>query len=163
MLFVLGLIAAAYSSADSALTALTTSFSIDVLEVDKLPEAEAAKKRKLVHIGMSVALMVVIMVFKWIDNPNVISAVFTAAGYTYGPLLGLYAYGLFTKRKALDNAIPFIAIASPILSFVLDYNSKAMFGGYEIGFEILLINGMITFLGLWLSSFYTGRENPASV
>jgi Na+/proline symporter len=163
MLFVLGLIAAAYSSADSALTALTTSFSIDVLEVDKLPEAEAAKKRKLVHIGMSVALMVVIMVFKWIDNPNVISAVFTAAGYTYGPLLGLYAYGLFTKRRALDKAIPIIAIASPILSFVLDNNSKAMFGGYEIGFEILLINGMITFQGLWLSSFYTGRENPASV
>jgi Na+/proline symporter len=163
MLFVLGLIAAAYSSADSALTALTTSFSIDVLEVDKLPEAEAAKKRKLVHIGMSVALMVVIMVFKWIDNPNVISAVFTAAGYTYGPLLGLYAYGLFTRRQAFDKAIPFIAIASPILSFILDSNSKAMFGGYEIGFEILLINGMITFLGLWLSSFYTGKENPVVV
>ncbi len=159
ILFVLGLIAAAYSSADSALTALTTSFSIDVLEVDKMPEAEAARKRKMVHIGMSFALMIVIMFFKLLDNPNVISAVFTAAGYTYGPLLGLYAFGLFTRRKAFDKAIPFIAVASPILSYILDVNSEALFNGYKIGFEILIVNGMITFIGLWISGFaYGGRD-----
>jgi SSS family transporter len=152
MLFVLGLIAAAYSSADSALTALTTSFSIDVLGVDKLPEEEATRKRKLVHIGMSVALMVVIMLFKMLDNPNVISAVFTAAGYTYGPLLGLYAFGLFTKRAVRDKAVPYIAIASPLLSYVLDLYSAQLFAGYEIGFEILLVNGLITFIGLWIYS-----------
>jgi len=151
VLFILGLIAAAYSSADSALTALTTSFSIDVLEVDKLSEAEATKKRKLVHIGMSFALMIVILIFKLIDNPNVISAVFTAAGYTYGPLLGLYAFGLFTRLATWDKAVPYIAVASPIISYFLDVNSARFFGGYEIGFEILIINGMITFLGLLLS------------
>jgi SSS family transporter len=148
ILFVLGLIAAAYSSADSALTSLTTSFSIDILEVDKLDPKDAQRKRQRVHIYMSLVLVAVILIFKIINNDSVIAQLFTAAGYTYGPLLGLYAFGLFTKRKVKDKFVPFIAIASPVISFVLDYFSAQLFNGYEIGFEILLINGALTFLGL---------------
>lgn len=152
VLFVLGLIAAAYSSADSALTALTTSFSIDILEVNKKAENIAKRIRQRVHIGMSVILIIVIMIFKIINNDSVIAQLFTAAGYTYGPLLGLYAFGLFSKRQVRDGDVPYIAIASPIISFVLDYWSADIFGGYEIGFEILIINGLITYFGLWISS-----------
>jgi len=150
ILFVLGLIAAAYSSADSALTALTTSYSIDILEVDKMKEVEAKKKRTRVHIAMSLVLIAVILLFRWINDDSVIAQLFTAAGYTYGPLLGLYAFGLFTKKKVVDRLVPLIAILSPVLSFILDTYSSELFGGYEIGFEILLINGAIMFLGLSL-------------
>jgi SSS family solute:Na+ symporter len=152
ILFVLGLIAAAYSSADSALTALTTSYSLDILEVDKLDEKTAKRKRQRVHIVMSLVLIAVILIFRVINNDSVIAQLFTAAGYTYGPLLGLYAFGLFTKLPVRDREVPYIAVASPILSFILDYNSAELFNGYEIGFEILLINGAITYFGLWLSS-----------
>ena len=152
VLFVLGLIAAAYSSADSALTSLTTSFSIDILEVDKKDEKSAKKQRMQVHIAMSVVLIIVILIFRVINNDSVISQLFTAAGYTYGPLLGMYAFGLFTKRTVNDKHVPFIAVLSPILSYVLDLFCADLFGGYEIGFEILLINGFITFLGLLISS-----------
>lgn len=163
ILFVLGLIAAAYSSADSALTALTTSFSIDILEVDKKAENIAKRIRQRVHVGMSVVLVFVIMLFRLINNDSVISQLFTAAGYTYGPLLGLYAFGLFSKRKVRDNDVPFIAIASPIISFVLDYWSAELFGGYEIGFEILIINGAITYLGLLISSILKKDAPSTSV
>ncbi len=152
--FVLGLIASAYSSADSALTALTTSFSIDILEVDKLPEAEAKKRRQRVHVGMSLVLVLVIIVFRIINNDSVIAQLFTAAGYTYGPLLGLYAFGLFTRRAVKDRWVPLVALVSPVLSFMVDFWSADLFGGYEIGFEILIINGLITFTGLFL----IGRE-----
>ena len=148
ILFVLGLIAAAYSSADSALTALTTSFCIDILEVDKQEEKKAERTRKRVHVGMSVVLIVVIVLFRLINDESVIKQLFTAAGYTYGPLLGLYAFGLFTKRGVRDRWVPWIAVASPVVSFFLDYNSAALFRGYEIGFEILIINGLLTFIGL---------------
>ena len=158
MLFVLGLIAAAYSSADSALTALTTSFSIDILEVDKRDEKSARRIRQYVHIGMSVVLILVIVLFKLINNDSVISQVFTAAGFTYGPLLGLYAFGLFTRRRVRDRDVPYIAIASPIISFILHYWSAEIFGGYVIGFEILIINGAITYLGLLISSFLKNDE-----
>ncbi len=150
--FILGLIAAAYSSADSALTALTTSFTIDILETDQTNEAKAKKVRQRVHIAMSLTLVVVILIFKAVGNDSVIASLFTAAGYTYGPLLGLYAFGLYTKRQANDKLIPAIAIGSPILSFILDTFSAQLFSGYEIGFEILIINGLITFLGLWMIS-----------
>ncbi|NEN23217.1 sodium:solute symporter [Cryomorpha ignava] len=161
ILFVLGLIAAAYSSADSALTALTTSFSIDILEVEKKAENIAKRIRQRVHIGMSIVLVFVIMLFRIINNDSVISQLFTAAGYTYGPLLGLYAFGLFSKRQVRDNDVPYIAIASPIISFVLDYWSADIFGGYEIGFEILIINGAITYLGLFISSILK-KDAPSS-
>jgi Na+/proline symporter len=150
--FVLGLIAAAYSSADSALTALTTSYSIDILEVDKLDEQTAQRKRRRVHVWMSLLLIAVILIFRLINDQSVIAQLFTAAGYTYGPLLGLYAFGLFTKLPVVDREVPYIAVASPMLCFLLDLYSADLLGGYEIGFEILLINGAITYLGLWFSS-----------
>lgn len=152
ILFVLGLIAAAYSSADSALTALTTSFCIDILEVDKLPERQAERRRKVVHVGMSVVLVIVILIFRVINDDSVIQQLFTAAGYTYGPLLGLYAFGLFTRRPVRDRWVPWVAIASPIASFFIDEYSAELFAGYEIGFEILIINGALTYLGLWALS-----------
>ena len=161
MFFILGLIAAAYSSADSALTALTTSYSIDILEVDKKPETNAVATRRKVHIFMSMALVVIILIFKAIDNDSVIAQLFTAAGYTYGPLLGMYAFGLFTKLGVKDKFVPIICILSPVLSFILDYWSAELFGGYEVGFEILIINGLITFIGLLLLN--TGRKKKAEL
>lgn len=150
IIFLLGITAAAYSSADSALTALTTSFSVDFLGMDA--EKDNKKLRTLIHIGFSALLFMVIIVFKAINDQNVISAVFTAAGYTYGPLLGLYAFGLFTKRQAKDTIVPFIAILAPILSYLLSIYSETLLWGYKFGFELLIVNGSITFIGLWVFS-----------
>ncbi len=151
IVFLLGLIAAAYSSADSALTSLTTSFSIDILDIEKkYDEAKQILIRKRIHVAMSIVLILVIIVFKYIiADETVISKLFTFAGYTYGPLLGLYAFGLFTKWKIKDNLVPFIAIASPFLAFLTSYVLET-YAGILVGFTILLINGGITFLGLVL-------------
>ncbi len=120
MFFLLGLIAAAYSSADSALTSLTTSFSIDILEIDKKKDkVEQEKVRKKIHVLFSFILIAVILIFKYfIADESVIAKIFTFAGYTYGPLLGLYAFGLFTKLKVQDKAVPFICIVAPILTWL---------------------------------------------
>ncbi len=152
ILFLLGIIAAAYSSADSALTSLTTSFCVDFLNF-KQEETQAIQKqqkryRLLTHLGFSVLLFLVILVFKALNNEAVISAVFKAAGYTYGPLLGLYSFGLFTKFKVRDHGVPIVCLLSPILSFILNENSVSWFNGYQFGFEILLVNGGLTFIGL---------------
>ncbi len=150
IVFMLGLIAAAYSSADSALTALTTSFSVDILNIKKYDSEKKRKAiRKWVHALFSVVLFFVILIFNAINDESVVSAIFTAAGYTYGPLLGLYAFGLFTKLKTIDKLVPVIAILSPILSFYI----KGLVGrlyGWQISFELLVINGAITFIGLWV-------------
>jgi len=149
--FLLGLIAAAYSSADSALTSLTTSFSIDILDIEKKYDAQKqVKVRKQIHILISFILILVIIAFKYIiKDASVIAKVFTFAGYTYGPLLGLYAFGLFTKMNVKDKIVPIIAILSPILSYVISVNSLKWFG-FEFGFFILILNGFLTFLGLFL-------------
>ncbi len=149
--FVLGLIAAAYSSADSALTSLTTSFSIDILDIEKkYNPTDQVKTRKKIHILFSVVLVLVIIIFKYvIRDASVITKLFVFAGYTYGPLLGLYAFGLFTKLKVKDNWVPVIAILSPILSYIISDNSATWFG-FEFGFFILILNGFLTFLGLIL-------------
>lgn len=151
LLFILGLIAAAYSSADSALTALTTSFCIDILEIKKKPQEKRPAIRKMTHIGFSLLMVGVIILFKAINNDSVISSVFTVAGYTYGPLLGLYAFGLFTKRGVKDSLVPFICISSPVICYILNVNSVAWLNGYKFGFELLILNGLITFLGLWFA------------
>ncbi|WP_439183037.1 sodium:solute symporter [Carboxylicivirga taeanensis] len=145
--FMLGLVAAAYSSADSALTSLTTSFSVDILGVEKKNQAVAKKLRFKVHIGFSILLAVVILLFRAFNNDSVISTVFNLAGYTYGPLLGLYAFGLFTKLQVRDYLVPFIAILSPVIIGLLDYN-------FTIGFEKLIYNGAIAFIGLLLIARY---------
>lgn len=149
--FLLGLIAAAYSSADSALTSLTTSFSIDILEIEKKhEEASQIKIRKKVHLGMSLVLILVIVFFNYvIGDASVINKLFTFAGYTYGPLLGLYAFGLFSTRSVVDKWVPVIAILSPIIGYVISHYSLTYFE-FEFGFFILILNGLLTFLGLIL-------------
>ena len=148
VLFVLGLIAAAYSSADSALTALTTSFCVDILGFERKEIKDAKKKRKLVHLAISLVLLLVIMLFKLIKDESVIKELFVAAGYTYGPLLGLFSFGLFTKFNVKDKWVPIVCIVSPLLCYGLKQNSEAWFNGYQIGFELLIINGLLTFVGL---------------
>ncbi len=149
--FLLGLIAAAYSSADSALTSLTTSFCFDILDIENKPETKRKNLRKRVHIGFSVVLILVILLFDLIfKDVSVIWELFKAAGYTYGPLLGLFAFGLISKSQIKDKFVWIIAIAAPLLSYMLNMYSKELFNGYEIGFEILIINGLLMFLGLLL-------------
>jgi len=146
--FILGLIAAAYSSADSALTALTTSVCVDFLNIEKKESKIKIRLRKQVHILMSLVLFIVILIFNLINDESVISALFKAAGYTYGPLLGLFSFGLFTKKAVQDKLVPYICILSPILCYALNYYSKTIFNGYQFGFELLILNGLITFIGL---------------
>ncbi|MCP4309640.1 MAG: sodium:solute symporter [Bacteroidetes bacterium] len=150
--FIVGLVAAAYSSADSALTALTTSFTIDILEGQRLEEEQLTRTRRWVHLGISVVLGLVIMLFRAINDESVISALFRFAGYTYGPLLGLYAFGLFTHRQPRDRLVPLLAVLSPILSFLLSKFSEQLFNGYHFGFELLIVNGAIMFVALLLTS-----------
>ncbi|WP_438973507.1 sodium:solute symporter [Polaribacter sp.] len=149
--FVLGLIAAAYSSADSALTSLTTSFSIDILEIDKNKNQQQQEKiRKRIHIIFSLILIITILIFKYfIADESVIAKIFTFANYTYGPLLGLYAFGLFTKLKSKDKWIPLICILSPIITYFLNYFSLILYG-FNFGYALLIVNGCVTFIGLYL-------------
>jgi len=150
ILFILGLVAAAYSSADSALTALTTSFCVDFLRFGKTERSvnERKRLRYMTQSGFSVLIFMVILVFHQISNEAVISSIFKAAGYTYGPLLGLYAFGLFTKMKVRDSRVPAVCLLSPGLTFLIDYLGAKM--GFSFGFLVLLLNGGLTFAGLWL-------------
>lgn len=149
--FSIGIIAAAFSSADSALTALTTSFCVDILGVEK-EEAQKAKKVRLkVHLMISILFAVIILVFKALNNRSVIDAIYMIASYTYGPLLGLFVFGLFTKKRPRDKYVPYICIASPLICFLTDYLVK-QYTGYVFSYEMLMLNGLITFMGLWISS-----------
>ena len=150
--FLLGITAATYASSDSALTALTTSFCVDFMNVEKRPEVERARIKQIVHIGFSVVFFVVIIIFRQLNSKEVITAVFDIAGYTYGPLLGLYAFGMSNKRPVMDRIVPFICLASPVLTYLVNENSATWFGGYKFGFERLLLNGLFTFIGLWIVS-----------
>lgn len=147
VVFLLGIIAAAYSSADSALTALTTAFCVDFLNFEKRDEKDKQRTRIKVHIAFSLILFAVILIFKAISDDSVINLIFRAAGYTYGPLLGLFAFGLLTKLKLNDRLVPVVCVAAPVLSFVIDMNTGGWFG-----FFILALNGALTFLGLLLIS-----------
>jgi Na+/proline symporter len=150
VLFVVGIIAAAFSSADSALAALTTSFSVDILGIQREEALTARRKRMIIHLSISVLFIFIIMIFRALNNKSVIDAIYTIVSYTYGPLLGLYAFGLFTKLRTNDKLVPFIALVSPVLCALLSYVSKT-YWGYTFGYELLIINGLITFAGLWLS------------
>jgi len=161
--FLLGITAATYASADSALTALTTSFCIDFMNVENRPEAQRSRIKMIVHIGFSLLFYVVILLFRQLNSKEVITAVFDIAGYTYGPLLGLYTFGIFSKRPVLDRAVPFICLAAPVLTYIVNENSAAWFGGYKFGFERLLLNGLITLLGLWAVSRPVRQEEPVAV
>jgi SSS family transporter len=151
IIFVLGITAAAYSSADSTLTALTTSFCIDFLEIErKYPKDRQVAVRKKVHLAFTFIMFLAILIFHWINDQSVINSVFIIAGYTYGPLLGLYAFGLFTRMKVQDKMVPFLAVAAPLITFFISSNSERWFWGYKFGFEALILNGLLMFLGLYL-------------
>ena len=148
--FILGLIAAAYSSADSALTSLTTSFCVDFLAIEKQDPENQKSLRKKTHIGMSLLLILVVIAFKHILNSNVIDSLLTVAGYTYGPLLGLFTFSIFTKYTIKDRYVWFVVFASVGLTSILGSIDAALLGGYQIGYELLPLNGLFTFLGLIL-------------
>jgi Na+/proline symporter len=150
IIFIIGIIAAAYSSADSALTSLTTSFCIDFLGFEKKERLNSERLRKQVHVAFSILLFFVVMIFKAFNNQSVVVALFRVAGYTYGPLLGLFAFGILTKRKIYDRIVPFLAIISPVISFFISRYSEKLFFGYRIGFELLIVNASIMFIGLLL-------------
>ncbi|MDC3334580.1 sodium:solute symporter [Flavobacteriaceae bacterium] len=148
--FILGLIAAAYSSADSALTSLTTSFCIDFLNLEKYPEKKQKSIRKKTHIGMSVLLILVVILFKYILDRNVIDGLLTVAGYTYGPLLGLFAFGIFTSYKIHDRHVWWVLLGALALISIIGNLDAATLGSYQLGYELLPLNGLLTFLGLVL-------------
>ena len=157
--FIIGLVAAAYSSADSALTSLTTSFCVDFLDFNKdqasknqdaYNQSKQEKTRKVIHVVFSLILFLVITAFWLINDQSVINALFKFAGYTYGPLLGLYSFGLFTKYKVRDQLVPLICVLSPILTYFINSNSETLFWNYKFGFELLILNGLITCIGLYL-------------
>jgi len=148
IVFILGLIAAAYSSADSALTSLTTSYCIDFLDIEGKEKAKQKGIRKRAHIGISILLVIVIVIFKYVLEDNVISSLLQVASYTYGPLLGLFAFGIFTKINVKDHLVWVIAILSVVATYFLNLYSKDIFNGYIFGYELLIVNGLFTFLGL---------------
>lgn len=153
IMFIIGIIAAAFSSADSALTALTTSFCIDILGVEsgKSDGRSAVKARRYVHAGVTAVFILFILAFKALNSTSVIDAVYIMASYTYGPLLGLFAFGMFTKRNPRDKFVPWIAVASPLICYAAEA-LMSKFTSYHFGYELLLLNGGLTFLGLYLIS-----------
>lgn len=165
VVFLIGLISAAFPSADGALTSLTTSFSIDFLGLEKknIPEAAKTRIRYIVHISIALIFFVCILIFRQLNDRAIIDKLFTIAGYTYGPLLGLFAYGLFTRRNVNDRATPFIAVLSPVICYFLSTYSVQLFNGYKFGFELLLLNGFITFIGLFIFSIGKGHRAPGEV
>ncbi|WP_346861699.1 sodium:solute symporter [uncultured Draconibacterium sp.] len=150
--FLLGITAAAYSSADSALTALTTSFSVDFLKIERFDEKKRQRIKMGSHLLFSILLIVVILAFKAINNESIVVAVFKVAGYTYGPILGLFIFGMYTKRKVNDKWVPWIGISAPVICYFISEYSEILFNGYRFGFELLIVNGLITILGLLLIS-----------
>ncbi|MGC8864346.1 MAG: sodium:solute symporter [Bacteroidales bacterium] len=155
--FLIGIVSAAFSSADSAITALTTAFCVDFM---KIKDQISPKTRNWVHMGVSLLIFTIIMIFKELNDRTVINAVFTIAGYTYGPLLAFFVYGLFTRRHLTDRASPLIALVGPLVTYFISQNSEKWFGGYKFGFELLLVNAFITFILLWLTSIPFSNFKP---
>ena len=161
LIFIIGLISALFPSADGALTALTSSFCIDILNM-KSNSANSddhnERKRIMVHLGITVLFFIIIVLCKSIDDGNILNIILTVAGYTYGPLLGLFAFGILTKKQVLNSIVPLVCVLSPTICYVLDTHSQTWFDGYVFGFELLFINGLITFVGLYISSFFVNNK-----
>jgi len=149
-IFLIGLIAAAYSSADSALTSLTTSFSLDFLRLEKNKDKYPKHMRTYIHLGFSVLLFLTIIIFYEKNDMSAIFKLFKMAGFTYGPLLGLFFYGIISKKTPVDKLVPIVCVLAPVLCYILDLNSMAWLGGYSFGFELLLVNGLLTYVGLMI-------------
>jgi Na+/proline symporter len=155
LVFMLGLISALFPSADGAITALTSSFCIDILGLKRrtdLGEGAQLRIRHRVHLGFCALFLLLVMAFKWIDSASMIGVILKLAGYTYGPLLGLFAFGLLSKRAVNDKLVPWVALAGPLLCALADFNQQALFGSYRIGLELLVINGLLVMAGLYLIS-----------
>lgn len=155
VIFIIALISALFPSADGAITALTSSFCIDILGLKRRGDWTDKQKnvtRKTVHLVFAGVFLLFVLLFKVINNPSMIGVILKVAGYTYGPLLGLFSFGILTKRKVQDKAVPVIAIAAPLVCFFLDKFQKQLFGKFEIGLELIIINGFLVFLGLLLVS-----------
>jgi Na+/proline symporter len=155
VIFVIALISALFPSADGAITALTSSFCLDILSMKERAqwtEVDRERVRRQVHLGFAALFLLLIMAFKWVDNPSMIGLILKLAAFTYGPLLGLFAFGILTKRSVHGTAIPLIAIAAPIVCYFIDKYQTVLFGKYQIGLEILILNGALVFAGLWLFS-----------
>ncbi len=162
VIFIIALISALFPSADGAITALTSSFCIDIIGIkrrDDMTDKQKHQLRKRVHLVFASIFLAFVLVFRWINEPSMIGVILKVAAYTYGPLLGLFSFGLITKRSLKDRFVPFVCIAAPVICYLIDANQKALFGGYQIGLELLVINGLLTFIGLMaISSPPDGRN-----
>ena len=155
VIFIVALISALFPSADGAITAITSSFCIDILGIQRnadLPDAVRKKTRQRVHLTVAAIFLVFVLIYKWINSPSMIGVILIVAAYTYGPLLGLFSFGILTKRKVQDNLVPAVCIAAPIVCFILDKYQQRVLGDFKIGLELLIINGLLTFLGLLIIS-----------
>jgi Na+/proline symporter len=155
IIFIIALISALFPSADGAITALTSSFCIDILGIQRnesLNDDQKKKIRQRVHLTFAAIFLIAVLVFKAINESSMIDVILKIATYTYGPLLGLFSFGIFTKRKVTDRIVPFICLAAPIVSFLVDKFQKQIFGSYEIGNELLIFNGLFTFVLLLIFS-----------
>ena len=152
IIFIIALISALFPSADGAMTALTSSLCIDIfgLKEKEISQKEKEKFRKRVHLIVAAAFLLMVIIFKIINDNSMIGLILKMAGFTYGPLLGLFSFGIFTKFKVKDKLVPYVCIASPLISFFIDKYQENFFGDFKIGLELLIINGLITFFGLWL-------------
>ncbi|NCU02709.1 MAG: sodium:solute symporter, partial [Chitinophagaceae bacterium] len=155
VIFIIALISALFPSADGAITALTSSFCIDIIGMQRrndLTDAEKKKMRQRVHLVFAGIFLVLVMVYKWVNEPSMIGVILKVAAYTYGPLLGLFTFGIITKRAVNDKLVPIICVIAPAICFVIDKFQKQLFGSFEVGLELLIINGFLTFMGLWMIS-----------
>jgi SSS family transporter len=151
VIFIIALISALFPSADGAITALTSTFCIDIIGIQRRPDLDEAAQKKIrqrVHLTFAAIFLVFVLIFKWVNDPSMIGLLLKIAAYTYGPLLGLFTFGIITNRVVKDGLVPYICLAAPILCFIIDKYQKSLLGSYEVGLELLIINGSITFLGL---------------
>lgn len=164
VIFIIALISALFPSADGAITALTASFCIDILGMQRRADWGEAKQKRIrqrVHLSVAAVFLFFVLVFYKIDDPSMIGVILKVAAYTYGPLLGLFTFGIITKKRVHDRFVPFVCIAAPLICFVLDKFQKQLFGNFQIGSELLIINGLLTFAGLWLVSVKTTTDHGA--
>ncbi|MGZ3182836.1 MAG: sodium:solute symporter [Telluria sp.] len=155
VVFLVALVSALFPSADGAITALTSSFCIDILGINRRPElteAQRMRRRHHVHLAFAFLFLALVLMFKWVGNPSMIGVILKLAGYTYGPLLGLFAFGILTARRPQDKYVPAVVLAGPVLCALLDANQAALLGSYRVGLELLVVNGLLVFAGLWMIS-----------
>jgi Na+/proline symporter len=155
IIFIIALISALFPSADGAITALTSSFCIDIIGLQRREDLDDKQKKALrqrVHLVFAAIFLLIVMIYKWISDPSMIGLILKVAAYTYGPLLGLFSFGILTKRTVNDKLVPLVCVAAPLLCYLMEAFQKQLFGSFEIGLELLIINGGLTFLGLWAIS-----------